>query len=156
MDQSWLDTSFVLFFKNVSFCEVPFHIRSHSFRIGRATEMAKNRVDEETIKLCGRWISDSYLRYIRIWDLSRMLQLRIKLYFYLGSKSIWFLGSSIVYCGEKKALSRAGGLHLGLQNRGVNIRWFGKRGILWSELVATVEKKILFTAPVFISNTTWI
>jgi hypothetical protein len=23
--------------------------------------MAKNGVDEETIKLCGRWISDSYL-----------------------------------------------------------------------------------------------
>ena len=52
--------------KCLSFCEIPFHIRSHSFRIGRATEMAKNGVDEETIKLCGRWISDSYLRYIRI------------------------------------------------------------------------------------------
>jgi hypothetical protein len=42
----------------------------------------------------------------------------------------------------KKALSRAGGRHIGLQNRGVNIRWFGERGMLWSELTATVEKKI--------------
>jgi hypothetical protein len=50
----------------LSFCEVPFHIRSHSFRIVRVTEMAKHGVDEETIKLCGRLISDSYLRYIRI------------------------------------------------------------------------------------------
>jgi hypothetical protein len=41
-----------------------------------------------------------------------------KLYFYLDSKSIWFMGSSIVYWGEKKALSRAGSRHLGLQNRG--------------------------------------
>ena len=65
-----------------------------------------------------------------------------KLYFYLDSKSIWFMGSSIVYWGEKKALSRAGSRHHGLQNRGVNIRWFGKRGMLWSELTATVEKKI--------------
>jgi hypothetical protein len=39
-------------------------------------------------------------------------------------------------------LSRAGSRHLGLQNRGVNIRWFRKRGMLWSELTATVEKKI--------------
>jgi hypothetical protein len=65
-----------------------------------------------------------------------------KIIFYLGSKSLWFIGSSIVYWGEQKALSRAGGRHLGLQNRGVNIRWFGKRGMLWSELTATVEKKI--------------
>lgn len=52
--------------KCLSFCEVPFHIRSHSFRIGRATEMAKNGVDDETIKLSGRWLSTSYLKYIRI------------------------------------------------------------------------------------------
>jgi hypothetical protein len=48
--------------KNLSFCEVQFHIRSHSFRIGRATDLAKNGVDENIIKQYGRWKSSSYLR----------------------------------------------------------------------------------------------
>lgn len=51
--------------KSLRFCEVPFHIRSHSFRIGRATDLAKEGVDEDTIKVNGRWKSSSYLRYIR-------------------------------------------------------------------------------------------
>lgn len=50
--------------KSLSFCEVQFHIGSHSFRIGRATDLAKNGVDEEFIKQYGRWKSSSYLRYI--------------------------------------------------------------------------------------------
>ena len=52
--------------KCLGFCEIPFHVRSHSFRIGRATDMAKNGISEEQIKLCGRWKSQSYLRYIRL------------------------------------------------------------------------------------------
>ena len=52
--------------KCLRFCNVPLHIRTHSFRIGRATDLAKNGVDEETIKQCGRWSSKSYLRYIRL------------------------------------------------------------------------------------------
>lgn len=52
--------------KCVKFCEVPSHIRSHSFRIGRASDLAKNNVSEERIKTCGRWTSSSYLRYIRL------------------------------------------------------------------------------------------
>jgi hypothetical protein len=59
-------TNFVLFSrKNLSFCEVQFHILSHSFRIVRATDLAKNGVDEDIIKQYGRWKSSSYLRYIR-------------------------------------------------------------------------------------------
>ena len=52
--------------KCLGFYELPFHIRSHSFRIGRATDMAKNGVKDNIIKQCGRWSSVAYLRYIRI------------------------------------------------------------------------------------------
>ncbi|CAC5374248.1 unnamed protein product [Mytilus coruscus] len=52
--------------KCLGFCELPFHIRSHSFRIERATDMAKNGVKDDIIKQCGRWSSVAYLRYIRI------------------------------------------------------------------------------------------
>ena len=47
----------------------------------------------------------------------------------LGSKNIWVFGSSIVYWEQRKAFSRIGGQNLGLHYRGVEIRWFGKRGM---------------------------
>ena len=50
--------------KCLQFCDIPLHIRSHSFRIGRATDMAKMDVADEQIKRCGRWNSVSYLQYI--------------------------------------------------------------------------------------------
>jgi len=40
--------------------------KSHSFRIGAATEAAARGVPEETIKLWGRWRSGAYSRYIRL------------------------------------------------------------------------------------------
>jgi hypothetical protein len=46
--------------KYLAFCDVPFHIRSYSFRIGRATDMAKNGVNENMIKQYGRWTSCSF------------------------------------------------------------------------------------------------
>lgn len=52
--------------KSLKFCEVPLHIRTHSFRIGRATEMAINGVPDDIIQKNGRWSSMSYLRYIRL------------------------------------------------------------------------------------------
>ena len=52
--------------KCLAFCEVPLHVRSHSFRIGRATDLAINGVSDEQIKTYGRWSSSSYLRYIRL------------------------------------------------------------------------------------------
>ena len=52
--------------KSLRFCNIPSHIRSHSFRIGRATDLAKNGVDDEIIKQGGRWTSSSFRRYIRI------------------------------------------------------------------------------------------
>ena len=38
---------------------------SHSFRIGRATDMARAGVPEQIIKATGRWKSEAYARYIR-------------------------------------------------------------------------------------------
>lgn len=41
-------------------------IKSHSFRIGRATDLAIAGVDCNTIKIMGRWSSTSYAGYIRM------------------------------------------------------------------------------------------
>jgi len=40
--------------------------KTHSFRIGRATELATSGVSMETIKLMGRWTSNVYSKYIRL------------------------------------------------------------------------------------------
>ena len=40
--------------KTLSFCEIRDHYRSHSFRIGEATEAKRLGVDDETIKKWGR------------------------------------------------------------------------------------------------------
>ena len=39
--------------------------KTHSFRIGRATDLAKNGVSSDTIKKMGRWNSDVLKKYIR-------------------------------------------------------------------------------------------
>ena len=40
--------------------------RTHSFRIGAASWLAKNGISDKTIKEMGRWKSDAFLRYIRL------------------------------------------------------------------------------------------
>jgi hypothetical protein len=46
----------------------------------------------------------------------------LKTYHYIiGSRSIWILGSSVVYWAGKEAVSRQGGRHLGLHNVGFQI-----------------------------------
>lgn len=42
------------------------NLKSHSFRIDRATTCAIERMPDDQIKQLGRWNSDAYLRYIRI------------------------------------------------------------------------------------------
>ena len=64
-----------------------------------------------------------------------------------GSKNIWVFGSSIVYWAQRKASSKIGGQNLGLHYRGVEIRWFGKRGMSWYDSAATVEKEIKLLPP---------
>ena len=52
--------------KALRFCNIPSHVRSHSFRIGRATNLAMIGVDDKIIKQSGRWASSAFRRYIRI------------------------------------------------------------------------------------------
>ena len=47
-----------------------------------------------------------------------------------GSRSIWILGSSIVYWTGQEVASRQGGRHLGIHNVGFQGFWFGKRGMV--------------------------
>ena len=42
------------------------HVKSHSFRIGRASELAALGVDCDVIKSMGRWKSNAYKSYIRL------------------------------------------------------------------------------------------
>jgi hypothetical protein len=40
-----------------------------------------------------------------------------------------------VYWAGKEVVSRQGGRHLGLHNVGFQGFWFGKRGMVWKELI---------------------
>ncbi|CAG2214541.1 unnamed protein product [Mytilus edulis] len=72
-------------------------------------------------------------------------------YLPLGSKAIWFVGSSIVYWAQTNAKTRYGGPNIGLQSRGVYIRWFGKRGMLWNDFNAKVSHAVdKFSPPAMI------
>jgi hypothetical protein len=65
--------------------------------------------------------------------MTRLFVRRLKIDIYIiGSRSIWILGSSVVYWAGKEAVSRQGGRHLGLHNVGFQGFWFGKR--VWKEL----------------------
>ncbi|VDI64808.1 Hypothetical predicted protein [Mytilus galloprovincialis] len=110
--------------KSLSFPEINGHFRAHSFRIGGATEAKRLGVDDETLKKWGRWTSDAYTKYIRV-------------------KTIWLIGSSIVYWANKEASSRPGGLHLGLQNTGAHMIWIGQRGMKWGDLNRVFEQRLL-------------
>ncbi|CAG2204608.1 unnamed protein product [Mytilus edulis] len=58
-------------------------------------------------------------------------------------KTIWLIGSSIVYWANKEASSRPGGLHLGLQNTGAHMIWIGQRGMKWGDLNRVFEQRLL-------------
>ncbi|XP_071126174.1 uncharacterized protein [Mytilus edulis] len=60
-----------------------------------------------------------------------------------GVKTIWLIGSSIVYWANKEASSRPGGLHLGLQNTGAHMIWIGQRGMKWGDLNTVFEQRLL-------------
>ena len=52
--------------KAYKFIGTPSKILSHSFQIGRATDLAKQGIPEDKIKQMGRWSSNTYSRYIRL------------------------------------------------------------------------------------------
>ena len=43
----------------------PAHFNTHSFRIGKASDMAKAGASKTQIALAGRWRSNAYLKYIK-------------------------------------------------------------------------------------------
>lgn len=52
--------------KSLHFCEIKSgHFRSHSFRIGAASEAAGRGIPDNTIKSWGRWASNAFRLYIR-------------------------------------------------------------------------------------------
>lgn len=51
--------------KSLSFLQIKGHYKSHSFRIGMATELANQGFSNEQIQELGRWRSNSFLTYIR-------------------------------------------------------------------------------------------
>ncbi|XP_056006415.1 uncharacterized protein LOC125667915 isoform X2 [Ostrea edulis] len=52
--------------KTLKFNDIQGHFRPHSFRIGRATDMAKQGVSDSEIKSLGRWESNAFQNYIRL------------------------------------------------------------------------------------------
>jgi hypothetical protein len=52
--------------KTLQFCGLSEHIRSHSFRIGGTSELARRGVTESEIKRWGRWNSNAYSSYIQL------------------------------------------------------------------------------------------
>jgi hypothetical protein len=49
------------------------------------------------------------------------------------------MSSRIVYWAGKEVVSRKGGRHLGLHNVGFQGFLFGKRGMVWKELIPKIE-----------------
>ncbi len=52
--------------KSLKFCNATGNIRSHSFRIGGASDLARQGVPDSDIQKWGRWSSDAYSGYIRL------------------------------------------------------------------------------------------
>ncbi|XP_078339010.1 uncharacterized protein LOC111100709 isoform X3 [Crassostrea virginica] len=52
--------------KAIQFHSIQGHFRPHSFRIGRATDLAKQGVPDSEIKVLGRWDSKAFQNYIRL------------------------------------------------------------------------------------------
>ena len=70
---------------------------------------------------------------------------------FLGPRTIWFIGSSIVHWTNKKATSRPGGHYLGLQHKGCRIVWLGQKGMRWGEFYSVVNERLnLHPLPSFI------
>jgi hypothetical protein len=79
--------------------------------------------------------------------LNYLLNISHDFIYIIGSRSIWKLGSSIVYWAGKEVVSRQGGRHLGLHNVGFQGFWFGKRGMVWKELIPKIEFLLRRHAP---------
>ncbi|XP_067648936.1 uncharacterized protein [Haliotis asinina] len=55
---------------------------------------------------------------------------------------IWMMGSSLVYWAHRRAVTRPIGMHLGLEQHGVSVRWHGRRGMQWDNLIPIVVQQL--------------
>ncbi|XP_053548213.1 uncharacterized protein LOC128639960 [Bombina bombina] len=53
---------------------------------------------------------------------------------------IWVVGHSYVYWAQVRAATLAKGTHLGFRYTEASVRWIGKRGMRWEELVSTIQQ----------------
>nr|XP_033798461.1 elastin-like [Geotrypetes seraphini] len=51
------------------------------------------------------------------------------------SSSVWIIGHSFVHWAGERSLLRPGGRHLGLGHLGVQVSWWGQRGMRWYQLL---------------------
>lgn len=57
------------------------------------------------------------------------------------------MGSSIVYWAARSACIRPGGKHLTLQDKNINILWFGVRGMRWKDFDPLFDNKLKSNPP---------
>ncbi|VDH94746.1 Hypothetical predicted protein [Mytilus galloprovincialis] len=117
--------------KSVNFCNIPNPnlLKSHSFRIGAATEASKRGINDEAIKK---------------WEGGRQVHLSVTSGF-LGHElqsTIWIMGSSIPHWAGITAASRSGGKNLNLDRLGVQVKWITKSGMKWKDLDSSFESEI--------------
>ncbi len=55
--------------KIVKLLQISGKLTAHSFKIGAASYAAANGVSNDEIKRMGRWVSDAFLKYIRLPEL---------------------------------------------------------------------------------------
>ena len=117
--------------KTVQFCNITGEFRSHSSRIGAATESAMRGILDHKIKQWGKWKSMSYASYIRFVQymyisFSYFNQFQV----FIGLKKVvWVIGSSMVYWAARPTSTRPGGKVLTLQTRNITILWYRITGM---------------------------
>ncbi|WAR05851.1 hypothetical protein MAR_021220, partial [Mya arenaria] len=93
------------------------HFRSHSLRIGRATQLANEGVSLDVIQRLGRWKSNAFYH-------------------------IWMIGDSILYLAGRRAMDRN---MANLKLPGNVIGWNGVRGIKWTAVHHIIQRETLFS-----------
>ena len=106
--------------------------KSHSFKIGAASDSFNMGISELEIKRKGRWNSEVYKRYIRNWIFN--------LSFILDQENlVWVIGSSIIkwaFFRARRSLFRA---DLSIKRFNGRIFWQGKGGMSWKDLFPKVK-----------------
>ncbi|XP_041362244.1 uncharacterized protein LOC121378230 isoform X2 [Gigantopelta aegis] len=64
-----------------------------------------------------------------------------------GRHEVWIIGSSIVHWAGIQAQTRPGGGNLGLQQAGICVKWYGNRGMRWSQLDQFILGKLQHQTP---------